>query len=143
MERVSAVLEYGVPEPRDSAAAMAEKLRFHTDSWDLSVDLKAGCGDIVVIDARSPEAYAAGHIPGAVSLPHRDMTEVATAAFDRDRVYIVYCDGIGCNASTKGAYKLAQLGFRVKELLGGLDWWRRDGHPVSVSSEPGAMRDTA
>jgi hypothetical protein len=31
---------------------------------------------------------------------------------------------IGCNAATKGAYKLARLGFRAKELFGGLDWWQ-------------------
>ena len=130
----SAVLEYGVPEPAETAAIMLDKLRFHTDSWDLSVDLKAGRGEIVVIDARSREAYAAGHIPGARSLPHRDMTPEVVAGFDRRKVYVVYCDGIGCNASTKGAYKLAHLGFRVKELLGGLDWWRRDGHPVSAGA---------
>jgi hypothetical protein len=47
--------------------------------------------------------------------------------------------GIGCNASTKGAYKLARLGFRAKELLGGIDWWRRDGHPVAASHEPGSL----
>ena len=41
-----------------------------------------------------------------------------------------YCDGIGCNASTKGALNLTRLGFRVKELLGGLDWWKRDGYPT-------------
>jgi rhodanese-related sulfurtransferase len=44
-------------------------------------------------------------------------------------VYVIYCDGIGCNASTKGVYKLSLLEFRAKELLGGLDWWQRDGHP--------------
>src|ERR1700731_3943168 len=55
------------------------------------------------------------------------------------RFYVVYCDGIGCNASTKGAYKLARLGFRAKELLGGIDWWRRDGHPVTVSCDPGRL----
>jgi hypothetical protein len=48
-------------------------------------------------------------------------------------VYVVYRDRIGCDASTKGAHKLARLGFRTKELLellGGLDWWSREGHPV-------------
>jgi rhodanese-related sulfurtransferase len=143
MDTISAVLEYGVPEPAETAATMAEKLRFHTDSWDLPVDLKAGHGDIVVIDVRSAEAYAAGHIPGAISLPHRDMTAAATAALDRGKVYVVYCDGIGCNGSTKGAYKLARLGFRVKELLGGLDWWRRDSHPVAVSAQAGSIRAAA
>ena len=135
----SAVLEFGAPEPGEAAALMHDKLRFHTDSWDLSVDLKAGSDAIVVIDARSREAYAASHIPGALSLPHREMTIEPAARLDAAKVYVVYCDGIGCNASTKGAYKLARLGFRAKELLGGLDWWRRDGHPVATSVEAGSM----
>ena len=80
-----------------------------------------------------------GHIPGAVSFPHREMSAETTAQLDRSKVYVVYCDGIGCNASTKGAYKLARLGFRTKELLGGIDWWRRDGHPVAASHEPGSL----
>jgi len=136
----SAVLEYGAPEPTETASVMADKLRFHTDSWDLSVDLKSGHPDIIVIDARSREAYADGHIPGAVSLPHREMTAEAAEQLDRRKIYVVYCDGIGCNASTKGAYRLALLGLQAKELLGGLDWWRRDGHPVATSSEPGSLR---
>ena len=134
----SAVLEYGVPEPSETASLMADKLRFHTDSWDLSVDLKSGHPEIVVIDARSREAYAEGHIPSAVSFPHREMTIESTERLDRRKVYVIYCDGIGCNASTKGAYKLSLLGFRAKELLGGFDWWRRDGHPVATSYEPRA-----
>ena len=134
VDRSSAVLEYGVPEPAETSAMMADKLRFHTDSWDLSVDLAAGNGAIVVVDARSHEAYAAGHIPGALSLPHREMSVAATVGLDPAKVYVVYCDGIGCNASTKGAYNLARLGFRAKELLGGLDWWIRDGHPVERAS---------
>ena len=117
---ISAVLEFGVPAPGETATMMEDKLRFHTDSWDLFVDLKAALSDIVVVDARSRDAYIAGHIPGAVSLPHREMNAETAARFDRSKVYVVYCDGIGCNASTKGAYKLARLGFRAKELLGGL-----------------------
>jgi rhodanese-related sulfurtransferase len=137
--KISAVLEYGAPEPNEITRMMEDKLRFHTDSWDLFVDLRAGLSDIVVIDARSRDAYAAGHIPGAVSFPHREMNPETVAELDRSKVYVVYCDGIGCNASTKGAYKLARLGFRAKELLGGIDWWCRDGHPVVASLEPGSL----
>jgi hypothetical protein len=50
---ISAVLEFGAPAPGETAAMMEDKLRFHTDSWDLSVDLRAALSDIVVIDARS------------------------------------------------------------------------------------------
>jgi rhodanese-related sulfurtransferase len=135
----SAILEFGAPEPGETASTIDGKLRFHTDSWDLSVDLNAGLAAIVVIDARSRDAYIAGHIPSAVNFPHREMNRETTARLDRSKVYVVYCDGIGCNASTKGAYKLARLGFRTKELLGGLDWWRRDGHPVAASLEPGSL----
>jgi rhodanese-related sulfurtransferase len=142
-EEISAVLEYGAPDPAETLQFMQDKLKYHTDSWDLSVDLKSRQPDIVVIDARSPDAYRAGHIPGARSFPHREMSPDTTAQLGRAKVYVVYCDGIGCNASTKGAYKLAGLGFRVKELLGGLDWWRRDGHPIEISDQPGTLRAAA
>ena len=58
---------------------------------------------------------------------------------DRSKVYVTYCDGIGCNGSTRGAYKLARLGFTVKEMLGGLDFWIRDGQHVATGPERGAM----
>jgi len=142
-EEISAVLEYGAPEPAETLQFMQDKLKYHTDSWDLSVDLKSAHPDIIVIDARSREAYRAGHIPGARSFPHREMSPDTTAQLGRAKVYVVYCDGIGCNASTKGAHKLARLGFRVKELLGGFDWWRRDGHPIEISDQPGTLRAQA
>lgn len=108
----------------------ANKLAYEIDSWDLAAALKAG-EPIVVIDARSPEAFAREHIPGAINLPHRAMDAATTASIDRGALVVAYCDGIGCNASTQGAFHLARLGFRVKELIGGLDWWKRDGHPTT------------
>jgi rhodanese-related sulfurtransferase len=107
-----------------------QKLAFETDSWDLQVALKSGA-PVVVVDARSQDAYEAEHISGAINLPHRLMSSESTRHLDRGATVVVYCDGIGCNASTKGALQLAKLGFRVKELIGGLDWWKRDGHPTS------------
>ena len=104
-----------------------DKLKYETDSWDLYEAL-SNKENVVVVDARSAEAYGREHIPGAVSLPHRTMSEETTRAFDKSALAVVYCDGIGCNASTKGALNMARLGFRVKELMGGLDWWKRDGY---------------
>lgn len=108
----------------------ADKLDYEIDSWDLAAALRAG-ERVVVIDARSADAHAREHIPGAISLPHRTMDAATTAAIDRAALVVTYCDGIGCNASTKGALAMARLGFRVKELIGGLDWWKRDGHPTT------------
>ncbi len=103
------------------------KLEYETDSWDLSEALNNG-EDIVVIDARSPEAYAEEHIPTSINIPHRTMNGETTNHLDKSKLYVTYCDGIGCNASTKGALNMSKLGFNVKELLGGLDWWKRDGY---------------
>ncbi len=105
----------------------AAKLKFETDSWDLSEALNT-TDSIVVIDVRSEKAYATEHIPSAINIPHGTLSQKTTEKLDKSKTYVVYCDGIGCNASTKGAINLAKLGFNVKELLGGLDWWKRDGH---------------
>jgi rhodanese-related sulfurtransferase len=126
----SLVLETPAPTPDASRDFMLAQLAFHTDAWDVAADLEHGITDIVVVDARSREAYCAEHIPGAISFPHLEMSPETTARLDRSKTYVVYCDGIGCNGSTKGAYKLAAAGFRVKEMLGGLDFWKRDAHPV-------------
>jgi rhodanese-related sulfurtransferase len=103
------------------------KLAFETDAWDLN-ELVRGGANVVIVDARSAASYAEEHIPQAVNFPHRSMNAESTNHFDRKALYVTYCDGVGCNASTKGALKLAELGFQVKELIGGIDWWKRDGH---------------
>lgn len=138
----SLVLEFGVPEPFETAAVMLDKLRFHTDVWDLAVDLKRRNDEIRVLDVRSHDSYRKGHIPLALSRPHREMSVESTRDLDPTKVYVVYCDGIGCNGSTKAAFKLSRLGFKVKELLGGLDWWMRDGHPVATGNEPGDIAES-
>ena len=116
---------------KDHIQHYRDKLRYETDSWDLHEAMQND-ERVFVIDARSPEAFAEGHIPGAINFPHQTMNEDSTANLDQDALYVTYCDGIGCNASTKGALNMARLGFRVKELMGGLDWWKRDGYPTET-----------
>lgn len=103
------------------------KLAFEIDPSDLFAALNDG-ENVVVIDARAPHGYEREHIPKAVNLPHREMSEATTKALNRKAVYVTYCDGIGCNASTKGALKMARLGFNVRELIGGIEWWKLDGY---------------
>lgn len=117
----------------DAITFYEHKLAFETDSWDLKTLLDKG-DKVILIDARAANAFAAEHIPGAINIPHRTMTTETTVHLDRDALVITYCDGIGCNASTKGALAMARLGFTVKELLGGLDWWKRDGYATNINS---------
>lgn len=56
------------------------------------------------------------------------MTIDSTKHLDTAVLYVTYCDGIGCNASTRGALNMAKLGFKVKELMGGIEWWKFDGY---------------
>jgi rhodanese-related sulfurtransferase len=103
------------------------KLAYEMDAADLFVAL--GNGDpLVVVDGRSASAYELEHIPGAINLPHKELCFNNTESLSKSKIYVCYCDGIGCNASTKTALKLLTLGFQVRELIGGLDWWKRDGY---------------
>jgi rhodanese-related sulfurtransferase len=108
------------------------KLQYEIDPWDLNEAL--GRGDkILLVDTRSAEAYGQSHIPGAINIPHRTMSLTTTAQLDKTALIVTYCDGIRCNGSTKGALNMVRLGFRVKELIGGLDCWRYDGYRVHGS----------
>jgi rhodanese-related sulfurtransferase len=103
------------------------KLVFEMDPSDLFEALNNN-NSIIVIDARRPVAFESERIPGAINFPHRSMNKDSVKELDREILYVTYCDGIGCNASTKGALNMAKLGFKVKELIGGLEWWKRDGY---------------
>ena len=117
------------------------KLAYEMDSADVYEALERG-EPIVVLDGRSSDAYAEEHIPGAVSLPHREISFNSTEMLDKSKLYVCYCDGIGCNASTKTALKLLTLEFQVRELIGGLDWWKRDGYAThgSEAQAEGAIK---
>ncbi|MCW2480219.1 rhodanese-like domain-containing protein [Candidatus Symbiopectobacterium sp. NZEC135] len=109
-----------------------QKLTFEIDAADLHAARQQG-RNLVVVDGRQHSYYQIEHIPGAVNLPHRSLSFDTTTGLDKSALYICYCDGIGCNGSTQTALKLLMLGFEVKELIGGLDWWKRDGYPTEGS----------
>jgi rhodanese-related sulfurtransferase len=131
---MSKVLEYPALSPSVAAAHFRNALAHATDPSDVHSDLQGSDADFIVLDARSPEAFARGHVPGAINIPHRSIDARSTTGLSKDRLIVTYCDGTGCNASTKAAMKLAELGFAVKEMLGGIDWWRRDGYAIETGA---------
>ena len=128
--RKSKVLETVPTDSKIAVEHFRSTLSFETDPSDVYSDLVNKIPGILVIDARTPETYAKGHVPSAINLPHGLIDASTTASLPRDRVLVTYCDGIFCNASTKAAAKLSALGFRVKEMLDGMTGWRREGYPV-------------
>lgn len=121
------------PLAADSATALAHfeaRLAFETDADDVATALSEG-PDFLVLDARSTEAYEAGHIPGAFNVPRPLAREDVDAL--PEGLVVVYCWGPGCNGAVKAAIQLARLGRPVKEMLGGFEYWVREGHPVEGS----------
>lgn len=109
------------------------KLAFEMDAWDLNEAQKSDA-NVVVLDARSVESFDQERITNALSFPHKLMVEENVTDLDRAKLYVVYCDGIGCNASTAAALKMTQLGFNTRELIGGLRWWKEAGYPLHYGS---------
>ncbi|MTI30255.1 rhodanese-like domain-containing protein [Xanthovirga aplysinae] len=108
------------------------KLAYEMDPSDLFEALQNN-EDVIVLDTRQTFGYEKEHIPGAINIPHKEMTTETTKHLDKGKTYVCYCDGIGCNGSTKGALKMTRLGFKVKELMGGIEWWKFDGYSTEGS----------
>ena len=104
------------------------KLQFEIDACDLKNSVNKSENIYQIVDTRSERAFSQEHIKGAISIPHVLMNEENTKHLDRGKIYVTYCDGLGCNASTKGAFKLSVLNFKVKELIGGIESWKLEGN---------------
>ncbi|MEU9571963.1 rhodanese-like domain-containing protein [Streptomyces massasporeus] len=125
---VNPVLRGAPAAPAEAAAHFRAGLAFHTDVSDVAAALDAG-GDpgFVLVDSRSTEAWDQGHIPGALHLPTALVPEQAGQLLDRSVPVVTYCWGPGCNGAARAALALAELGYRVKEMLGGFEYWVREG----------------
>ncbi|MBP2333827.1 rhodanese-related sulfurtransferase [Saccharothrix coeruleofusca] len=135
-------LRFPPADPAAAAAFFAGELAFEADPDDVVHDLRAGDdAGFRLVETRSREAFARVRIPGAVNLPHWEVDEAATADWDRDLVYVCYCESSQCNAATKGALALSRLGFRVKRLSGGITAWQAAGHPVEGDAVEGEAEE--
>lgn len=125
---------------KEQLAHYESKLAFEMDPSDLFDALNNG-ENVIPLDARKSFGYEAEHIPGAINIPHREMREETTQHLDKNALYVTYCDGIGCNASTRGAINMTRLGFKVKELIGGIEWWKFDGYATKgVKATTGGLQ---
>ena len=125
-------LRFPAADPRTAASFFAAELAFEADPDDVYRDMLAGDTEgYVLVETRSPEAFALKRIPGAINLPYRDLPE--RVDLDPALVYVCYCESFQCNAATKGALALAERGYRVKRLAGGITAWEQAGYPVEGS----------
>lgn len=119
-----------------STAALAHfeaVMQYETDCWDVHHALQNE-PDFVLLDVRSPAMYAAGHVPGAINLPHGKIVPAKLAEYPAETVFVTYCAGPHCNGATRGAIRLARLGRPVKVMPGGITGWIDEGFALTPAS---------
>ncbi|MFI5626869.1 rhodanese-like domain-containing protein [Nocardioides sp. NPDC051685] len=124
--------------PAASAEAVshfASKLAFETDASDVYAD-QAERARFVLIDSRGEAAWAQGRIVGALHMPTAEIAGRAAAEIPLDMPVVTYCWGPGCNGATRAALEFAKLGYQVKEMIGGFEYWAREGYPVEDDRGP-------
>ncbi len=115
----------------------AAKLTHETDASDVYQAQKDGA-DFALVDVRSAEAWAQGHAAGAVHLPYHDIAARAEEVAPQGTPVVVYCWSPGCNAGAKGALEFAKRGYEVREMIGGYEYWVREGLPTETEAGPAA-----
>ena len=117
--------------PAEAQAHFAAEFRFETDCWDVHDALSRGEADFVLLDVRSAELFARGHVPGAIHLPHGKLVESKLAAWPAETLFVTYCAGPHCNGAARGALRLAALGRPVKIMAGGITGWLDEGFALA------------
>jgi rhodanese-related sulfurtransferase len=119
----------------DAITYFTAKLEHETDPSDVYAAQKAG-DESVIVDVRSTDAWNQGHVVGAVHLPYREIATRALTEIDVRTPVVVYCWSPGCNAGAKGAREFARLGYHVREMIGGYEYWVREGLPTENGDGP-------
>lgn len=120
------------PAPAAEARAhFSRRLALETDCSDVHAAMEAGSPGFVLLDVRGPAAFARAHVPGALNLPHREITAARMAQWPAETLFVVYCAGPHCNGADKAALRLAELGRPVKLMIGGMTGWADEGFAVA------------
>ncbi|MCC6979960.1 MAG: rhodanese-like domain-containing protein [Candidatus Melainabacteria bacterium] len=105
----------------DAAAYFEAKLAYEIGPIGLKMAIENG-ENYTIVDLRTPELFAKGHIPGAINLKFEELDKNLDK-LSKDKTTVVYCYDIVCHLSSKAALELAKKGYKVKELVGGFDTW--------------------
>ncbi len=99
---------------------------------------RVAAGEVTLIDVRPADEYAAGHLPGALSVPLPDLARHLTM-LPRNRTVVAYCRGPYCAMSGEAVAELTKRGFRASRLPDGVLEWRNAGLPTA-SGAPSATQ---
>lgn len=131
----NAVTAIPAATPAQALAHFQAQFAFETDCWDTCEALQSGEPGFVLVDTRSPQLFARGHIAGAINLPHRKIIASRMNAYPPQTLFVTYCAGPHCNGAARGAVRLAELGYRVKLMAGGITGWLDEGFELRRSAQ--------
>ncbi len=86
-------------------------------------------GLVTVVDVRPTEEYAAGHVPGAVNIPLKEL-EQRLAELPRGQEVVAYCRGPYCVLAYEAVARLREQGYQARRMQDGFPEWRAAGLPV-------------
>jgi rhodanese-related sulfurtransferase len=122
-------------DSKKAAEFFEAELDFKTNPYGVNRMIEEKAKDIIIVDVRSAEDFAKGHIPGAINLPFEKYnnftgSETNFPGLTKDKVNIVYCYELLCNLAQKAAKSFASLGYPVKEMAGGFEEWKKHKYPI-------------
>lgn len=127
----NAVIDIPAALSADAAAHFSAGFEFETDCWDVHDALSRPDAGFVLLDVRSPDLFAAGHVPQAINLPHGKIIGSKLSPWPADTLFVTYCAGPHCNGAARGALRLARLGRPVKLMAGGMTGWLDEGFALA------------
>lgn len=108
---------------------LAAKLEAEASPYALNRVLETEPGTVLVVDVRDEQSYEREHIRGAVNV-RAEAIVTGLSTLPKGRLIVAYCWDVSCALAPKAALELAQKGYRVKYLLGGIEEWKRKGFSV-------------
>ena len=130
----NAVTAVSAAPPQIALAHFESEFTFETDCWDVHDALASGSPGFVLLDVRDPALFAAGHVPGAINLPHGKIIGSRMRDWPANTLFVTYCAGPHCNGAARGALRLARLGLPVKIMAGGVTGWVDEGFALETAS---------
>ena len=91
--------------------------------------IDSGDRGFVILDVRPAKAYGEGHVPGSLNIPFEELPH-RLRELPKSKEVITYCWDVTCLLCTKASFFLASKGYKAREMIGGIEAWRKAGFPV-------------
>jgi rhodanese-related sulfurtransferase len=114
-----------------SPAAQSPLATVQPGDVDGATGKRLAAAGAVVVDVRTPEEFARGHVPGAKNIPHDEIAARAAEIGPPSTPVVVYCRS--GRRSALAIESLKELGYRSLWNAGGYDGWPRDEAPAGAA----------